>query len=182
MSVKGRRSRKLTDEPTLLSDVQSIIDNAIGKGFIEEYNVDIEKIVKDKGIILKKDNELSSSVSGYLKMIDKKWIIGVNAKHHPKRQRFTIAHEFAHYCLHKDDRGSFIDEEIYFRKSNDSSIEFNADRFASEILMPEDLFKDAIVTKGITKIKELSNIFNVSVMAIELRAKFLNFKTKTDEK
>ncbi len=182
MGVKGRRSRKLTDEPTLLSDVQSIINNAIDKGYVENYTVDIEKIVKDKGIILKKDTELSSSVSGYLKMIDKNWVIGVNAKHHPKRQRFTIAHEFAHYCLHKDDRGSFIDEEIYFRKSNDSSIEFNADRFASEILMPEYLFRDAIITNRITKINELAEKFNVSVLAIEHRAKNLNFKTKSNEK
>lgn len=183
MGVKGRRKRDFKDEPTLLKDVQSIIDNAIDKGYIGGYEVDIEKIVKSEGIILEKDFEMESSKSGSLSM-DKelgKWVIRVNGKHHIKRQRFTIAHEFAHYCLHKDEQGSFVDEEIYFRKDHESSIEYNADLFASEILMPRSLFVKAIKEDKIKKIKELSDKFNVSTMAITIRAENLGFKTKSHE-
>ncbi|WP_321413050.1 ImmA/IrrE family metallo-endopeptidase [uncultured Desulfobacter sp.] len=184
MGVKGRRKRDLQDEPTLLKDVQSIIDNAIEKGFVKDYEVDIERIVENEGIILEKDFEMESSKSGSLSKDKKqdKWVIKVNGKHHVKRQRFTIAHEFAHYCLHKDEQGSFVDEEIYFRKDHESSIEYNADVFASEILMPKVLFDKAIKEDNIKKIKELSDKFNVSTMAITIRAEKLGFKTKSHEK
>ena len=184
MGVRGRRKRDLSDEPTLLKDVQSIIDNAIEKGYVKDYEVNIEKVVENEGIILEKDYEMESSKSGSLSM-DKeqgKWVIRVNGKHHIKRQRFTIAHEFAHYCLHKDEKGSFVDEEIYFRKDHESSIEYNADVFASEILMPKSLFERAIRVDGIKSIKELSERFNVSTMAITIRAEKLGFKTKSHEK
>ena len=184
MGVRGRRKREFPDEPTLLKDVQSIIDNAIEKGFLKNYEVDIEQIVRNEGIILEKDFEMESSKSGSLSKDKKigKWVIRVNGKHHIKRQRFTIAHEFAHYCLHKDEQGSFVDEEIYFRKDHESSIEYNADVFASEILMPKTLFEKAINEAKIKKIKELSDIFNVSTMAITIRAEKLGFKTKSHEK
>lgn len=182
MGVKGRRNIKVIDEPSLIGDVDSIINSAIDKGFINGYEVDIEKIVAEKGILLKKDKDMPASMSGSLSKTNDKWVIKVNANHHPKRQRFTIAHEFAHFCLHADDRVSFVDEEIYFRKSNDNSIEFNADRFASELLMPKELFIKAVKVDGIKKIKDLADCFNVSKMAIELRAEKLEFITKSDEK
>jgi len=28
-------------------------------------------------------------------------IIGINSNHHPNRQRYTLAHELAHICLHR---------------------------------------------------------------------------------
>ncbi len=184
MGVKGRRRRDFQDEPTLLNDIDSIIDEAKEKGFIIDYEVDIERIVENQGIKLVRDYDMESSMSGMLtkdKTLDL-WVITVNGKHHIKRQRFTIAHEFAHFCLHKDEKGSFVDEEIYFRKDHESSIEFNADRFASEILMPKNLFIKAVTKDNIKKIKELSDRFNVSTMAITLRAEKLDFKTKSHEK
>ena len=179
MGVRGIRSRKYIDEPTLLNDIKDIIAKAKEEGFVSGYEVDIRKIVKQNDVEIREE-DLSSSYSGYLKYIDGKWVIGVNKNHHPKRKRFTIAHEFAHYCLHRDERGSFMDKEIYFRKSNESSIEFKADEFASELLMPEDLFKDALKS-GIKKIKDLADSFNVSTQAIKHKATNLGYKMKTDE-
>ena len=185
MGVKGRRNINPPGESAFLLDVSAIINDAYNKGYIQDYNVDIEAIVKaSEDLILEKDFDMESSMSGSLTKdrVSNKWVIKVNAKHHIKRQRFTIAHEFAHYTLHKDSKGSFVDEEIYFRKSSDSAIEYSADKFAAELLMPEDLFRKAIIEKGITKVKELSEIFNVSPFAIEIRAKSLNYKTKSNER
>lgn len=184
MGVKGKRRKvKLEGEPTLLKDINSILNTAQEKGFISKHEVDIEKIIKNEGIELIKDTEMESSLSGSLyKDKDKNnWVIKVNAKHHKKRQRFTMAHEFAHYCLHKDASGTFVDEEVYFRKYHVSSIEYNADSFASEILMPENKFKNAIELENIKSIKTLSDMFNVSTSAILIRAKNLGYKTKKDE-
>lgn len=184
MGIKGdRRKRSFDDEPTLHKDVESILEVAKKNGYINDFEVDIEKIVLENGINLIKDDSMESSMSGSLSKDKKRnvWVIKVNAKHHKKRQRFTIAHEFAHYILHKDDQGTFVDEEIYFRKDHSSAIEYNADRFASELLIPEELFKTA-VNKGIKKISELSDLFNVSSAAISMRAEKLGFKTKSNER
>jgi Zn-dependent peptidase ImmA (M78 family) len=168
----------------LHKDVESILELAKEKGFIDNYEIDIEKIVTENGLILERDNSLESSLSGSLSKDKKrdKWIIKVNGNHHIKRQRFTIAHEFAHYILHKDEQGTFVDEEIYFRKDHASAIEYNADNFASELLIPEVLFKEAVINRGIKKIKDLSDLFNVSSAAINMRAEKLGFKTKSNEK
>ena len=179
MGVKGKRSLKLSDEPTLLRNIEDIISKAREKGFINNYQVDIKEIVKSHGVILREES-MPSSLSGYLRFIDQKWVIGVNSKHHPKRQRYTIAHEFAHYILHRDDRGEFEDEEIYFRSDKTSSIEFKADEFAGEILMPDDLFRHAI-KNGLKQIEELANAFNVSTLAVKVRAQMLGFKMKANE-
>lgn len=183
MGVKGRRIKQLDDEPTVLNSVKAIIEKAKDSGFIEDYEVDIEKIIESQGIILEKDQNMDSSLSGVLSK-DKesnKWEIRVNAKHHIRRQRYTMAHEFAHYCLHKDERGTFVDETVYFRKANDSSIEFNADKFAAELLMPSEYFRKAIENDGIKKIKDLAEKFNVSRIAVEKRAGSLKYKFKSHE-
>ena len=183
MGVKGRRNRSFVDEPSVLRNVEDIIELAKKNGHIEGYQVDIEKIINNhKDLVLRKDDKLKSTVSGYLKFKEGKWELGVNSNHHVKRQRFTMAHEFAHFVLHRDERGTFEDEEIYFRKGNDSSIEFKADEFAAALLMPESLFKKAIIEDGIKKITELAELFNVSTLAIKHRAQSLNFKTSPNEK
>ncbi len=184
MGVKGkRRKRNFDDEPALLKDVQSILKEAENRGFIEGYEVDIAKIIQSSNIELVVDRDMDSSMSGSLHMdkLKNKWIIRVNGNHSPKRQRFTMAHEYAHFCLHKDDRGTFVDETIYFRKSNESSIEYNADLFASELLMPEDKFRK-LVEEGEKSLRKLSDLFNVSISAATIRAEFLGFKTKSNEK
>lgn len=184
MGVKGRR-KILEDEPTSLKDVEDILEMARTQGYINGYEVDIEEIIKsNEEIILEKDSNMMPSMSGSLtkdKELDK-WIIKVNAKHHQRRQRFTMAHEYAHYILHKDDQGRFVDEEIYFRKDHESPIEYNADTFAAELLMPEYLFRKAISEDGIKKINELSDLFNISKAAIAIRAENLGFKTKAHGK
>lgn len=185
MGVKGRKKIQLEDEPTSLKDVEDILEMARNEGYINNYEIDIEGIIsRDSELILQKDPDMEPSMSGCLTKNKElnKWVIKVNSKHHVKRQRFTMAYEYAHYILHKDSQGKFVDEEIYFRKDHDSPIEYNADTFAAKLLMPEGLFKKAINEEGIKKISELSDLFNLSKAAIAIRAEKLGFKTKTYEK
>lgn len=67
---------------------------------------------------------LGETVSGMLVVEDDRGAIGYNATHAPVRQRFTIAHEIAHYILHvKKSRKSqlFIDRSVTFRRDETSS-------------------------------------------------------------
>lgn len=120
---------------------------------------------------------MDSSISGYLKMVDGQWVIGVNRLHNPKRQRFTIAHELGHYYMHKEKNVDFEDT-TFFRNTDNFFIEYSANEFAANLLMPESSIREAIQS-GIKNIKELSTKFDVSIAAIKYRVVSLGYKLKS---
>jgi hypothetical protein len=54
----------------------------------------------------------------------------------PGRQRFTVAHEIAHYLLHRHLIGDGIRDDALYRSQLTSTIEAQANRLASDIVMP----------------------------------------------
>src|SRR5262249_48886842 len=67
---------------------------------------------------------LREDVSGMLVIENERGAIGYNSMHAPVRQRFTIAHEIAHFLLHlKKNRKSqlFIDRFVFRRDENSST-------------------------------------------------------------
>lgn len=178
MGVKGRRIIKNVDEPTLLGDINDIIEKAKKAGFIDTERVDIVSIVKENGIKIIEEN-LPSTTSGYLAFVDDSWVIGVNVNHSSRRKRFTIAHEFAHFCLHKSEKNYFVDA-IFFRDENLTSIEYTANSFAAKLLMPEEYIIKSI-KDGILSLSDLADRFDVSVLALKNRIIGLGFKLEDDE-
>lgn len=70
---------------------------------------------------------------------DGRFIIRVN-KHDPaRRQRFTVAHELAHFLLHKDQIGAGIRDDVLYRSNVSDHREAQANRLAADILMPHQL-------------------------------------------
>jgi Zn-dependent peptidase ImmA (M78 family) len=178
MGVRGRRIVKNVNEPTLLGNIDIIIENAKKDGFINQNVVDIKSIIEQNGIKLKFE-DMPSSKSGYLTRIDGLWIIGVNSNHHVHRQRYTMAHEFAHYCLHKSEN-NFFEDEVFYRDEVQTSIEYAANTFAANLLMPNFLIDESI-KKGIASLKELASRFNVSPLAVKSRILNLGYKIVNDE-
>lgn len=111
---------------------------------------------------------MDSSLSGFLKKSPDGWVIGVNALHHPRRQRFTIAHELGHYFLHRH-KGEFTDEAMFRSDAASSPDEWDANRFASMVLMPAELV-GPLLARG-ASIEELANNFGVSNIAASFRLK-----------
>ncbi|ARK50062.1 ImmA/IrrE family metallo-endopeptidase [Burkholderia pseudomallei] len=73
-----------------------------------------------------------------------KWLILYNsAVQSEGRKRFTIAHEFGHYILHRHGQDQFAcgDADIETGHGNEQDIEAEADSFASTLLMPLDDFR-----------------------------------------
>lgn len=72
-------------------------------------------------------------------------VIVVNLSDSAARQRFTIAHELAHYVLHREENS-----ELYAHRDagETGGIEQEANIFASNVLMPEELVKDALEKNG----------------------------------
>lgn len=64
--------------------------------------VPIERIIKARNVMLQYA-PLEEDLSGMAFIKDGVGIIGVNALHHPNRQRFTAAHELGHHVLHAPD-------------------------------------------------------------------------------
>jgi Zn-dependent peptidase ImmA (M78 family) len=134
--------------------------------------LDVKSVANKMGINVDESFELSDNISGILEKDENdKWIIRVNASHHPNRQRYTIAHELGHYCLHKHQE-RFFEDQIFFRGLESTKTEYQANNFASEILIPEDQFWQ-FLNEGITDVEELAKKFGVSTLALRIRAKNL---------
>jgi Zn-dependent peptidase ImmA (M78 family) len=92
---------------------------------------------------------LGQNVSGMLVAKDERGAIGYNSLHAIVRQRFTIAHEIAHFVLHvKKNRRLqlFIDRDVIFRRDRTGSDrqEVQANRFAEALLMPASLVSEEL--------------------------------------
>ena len=133
--------------------------------------LDVEKLVQYiPGVKLEYVN-MDSTLSGSLSKQDDIWLIRVNKLHSKTRQRFSIAHELGHFVYHKDDT-------TFFRGLTSDNLEYTANRFASELLMPEDQVRQLIDKENVRNVADLADRFGVSSAAMLYRVKELNYKTK----
>ncbi len=138
---------------------------------VETAPLDIEDLADNFDITINLES-LENDLSGILYKDDAgKWIIVVNQLHHRNRRRYTIAHELGHYILHKHLKDRFEDE-IFFRGGKPSNEEYQANEFASCILMPEQQFRQ-FIKGGVNTIEALASEFQVSTIALRRRAKNL---------
>lgn len=136
--------------------------------------LDVASLAEKMGVNIRYE-PLEDNISGSLKKdrATKKWIITVNSLHHPHRQRFTIAHELAHYCLDSASKDDFTDK-IFFRDGCLSKVEKIANRYAAELLMPESAFKCQV--KISPRVEDIARYFQVSSAAVVFRASELGYK------
>jgi len=118
-------------------------------------------------------------VSGMIYRYDDHAVIGVNSKHAPTRQRFTVAHEIGHCVLHEG-RQMFVDRfvtRVNWRNGESNVEEIQANQFAAELLMPRE-FVAREVERALNKRRtidgqglasQLANVFDVSPQAMEYR-------------
>ncbi|MBM4161834.1 MAG: ImmA/IrrE family metallo-endopeptidase [Ignavibacteria bacterium] len=93
-------------------------------------------------------------------------LIGINSRHHRRRQRFSICHELAHILLHHppESRCSVREIEVYNAE---------ADECAAEILMPTRLIKRWL--EQTQNPFELARVFDVSEQAMTRKLISLGF-------
>ncbi|MEN3749048.1 ImmA/IrrE family metallo-endopeptidase [Sphingomonas sp. HF-S3] len=98
--------------------------------------VNLGAIAREFGVPVKAAT-LGPGVSGEIRPNpDGGYIIRVNRHDSPRRQRFTVAHELAHFLLHKDQIGSGITDDALYRSNKSSRIEAEANRLAADLVMP----------------------------------------------
>jgi Zn-dependent peptidase ImmA (M78 family) len=148
---------------------------------ISSAPVPIEKIIKKCHVVLQYA-PFEEDLSGMAYINDGLAIIGINALHHPNRQRFSAAHELGHHMLHADHlrEAVHVDKGLRALLRDDVSsqgvdvLEIQANAFASELLMPRDLLVKALDEDGVdmeddAQIEALAKKFRVSASAIRFR-------------
>ena len=109
-------------------------------------------------------------------------IIAVNDAHgNLPRQRFSLAHELGHWEWHRGQHLFCAKEDIGGSRGRERGLsrEKGANRFASELLMPEFMLKSALsdFTKfDMRAVRILSNAFAVSKTAMAYRLVDLDFE------
>ena len=103
----------------------------------------------------------------------KQWGIYYSVKGSPRRRRFTAAHEFGHYLLHRQKYPDGLRcDEAAVDGRNGVEIEREANEFAATLLMPLDDFRRQISAKDVPDFDQLSACatrYDVSLVATILR-------------
>lgn len=124
-------------------------------------NLDELAKLEDIKIIYSKLKEYKDEFSGLIKKTNNKYTIIINGDHSENRKRFTLAHELAHYFLHKDEieKAAIVDDGLY-RSGVANTIEIAANSFAAQILMPSNLIERYIKKAFSTTDGSAKNILN----------------------
>lgn len=119
-----------------------------------------------------KASTLPAGVSGEIRPSENSFEIKVNRHDSRGRQRFTVAHELAHYLLHRDQIGGGLTDDVLYRSSLSDAREAEANRLAAHILMPKQAVRAAVMNyQGDREhiYVELAQVFGVSESAMRIR-------------
>jgi len=139
----------------------------------ESLPVRLSDLARDLGVRLVAST-LPAGVSGEIRPNDMGgYVISINRHDSSRRQRFTVAHEIAHYLLHRDQIGKGITDDALYRSSLSDSREAEANRLAAEILMPRSAIATSRARIGSVEAGELvskmADEFGVSEIAMKIR-------------
>ena len=101
------------------------------------------------------------------------FIIKVNRFEPKERQRFTIAHEIAHYLLHRDRISAGVVDSVLYRSKLSSRLEAEANKLAADIIMPMRQVQEKIALTpnkpSDDLVSSLAETFKVSKQAMSIR-------------
>lgn len=145
-------------------------------GLREPSEIDIEAIAALRGVYVRED--VLDGCDGRLLRKGNLGLICVKANTQEiGRKRFTIAHELGHFELHdKVDRSILcLEKDIQSGPKQADPIETDANNFATELLLPEIMFKPRCEQDNVSLsfIGKLAQEFKTSLTATALR--FIDF-------
>lgn len=159
-------SREYTSLPP---EVRQDID-----GYLSEHPVKLGAIAKRLGVKVLLST-LPRGTSGQIGQENGGFVIRINRHEAKHRQRFTLAHELAHFLLHRDRivaEGGWS-ENVLLRSGQPASIEYEANRLASDLVIPSGQLAEATaeysgpMTSEV--IEDLARRFGVSTAAMEIK-------------
>jgi len=162
----------------MISSLIDRVDEAeakIVRKFVQQYPVKVGELATALGLKVTR-TPLPPKISGLIKPSEEakaKFEIRVNKYEVPERQRFTVAHEIAHYLLHRKEIGLGVIDSIMYRSNLTSRKETEANRLAADIVMPTQAINRELEKFGGRRTEEvaeeMATIFKVSVPAMKVR-------------
>ncbi|QYE33981.1 ImmA/IrrE family metallo-endopeptidase [Polymorphobacter sp. PAMC 29334] len=142
------------------------------KEFLASTPVKIGGLAKALGLDVVEAN-LPLNISGMIKPRENGFVIKVNRYESKSRQRFTIAHEIAHYLLHRQRIASGVVDSVLYRSNLSSTLETEANKLAADLIMPWSAVRQLIARNPTASKEELSlklaDEFKVSRLAADIR-------------
>lgn len=148
-------------------------EKALIANFQKELPVNIRGLARELGIPIKAAT-LPPNISGEIRPDGNGgFVVRVSRHDSLGRQNFTVAHELAHFLLHRHLIGSGISDDALYRSNQSDSVEAEANRLAADILMPADKVaqRKAIAERfGLSDVTDvLAQTFAVSPAAMSIR-------------
>jgi Zn-dependent peptidase ImmA (M78 family) len=166
----------LSQDVIALDTPERVVEYCRKAGLINGTETNIEELIrKTPGLELEFAD--TSPNDAYIEKLDEEnYRIVINSKHPRNRQRFSMAHEYVHYQMHRPDIEKMPKgERIMHRNDERDRVEYQANRYAGMILMPEDVFREAVNTFS-GNIQSIAEAFGVSTLAARFRAKDLEIR------
>ena len=135
--------------------------------------VNVVGIARDLGIRVWEMHNLPEGVSGQI-WPDRinggtsGYSIGVRASEPISRKRFTVAHEVAHFVLHRNKLNGGLYEDVMFRGGLSTHAETEANQMAAAVLMPFDLISK-VMDEGADTLDKIADRLQVSRPALRIR-------------
>jgi Zn-dependent peptidase ImmA (M78 family) len=126
-------------------EIEEKVADLLCKHDVSEAPVRVDMLARAEGLQIV-EAAFDGDISGALVRSAGVAGIAVNAKQHPNRRRFTIAHELAHYLLAHTTEDHIDWQFTVLRRDEKSSEasdvrEIEANAFAANLLMPKDFLK-----------------------------------------
>jgi Zn-dependent peptidase ImmA (M78 family) len=143
----------------------------------QKLSIDPFKIAEDEDIVVEAKEPDREGMSGCIVFNDDG--VGIIYATHIRSEgfrRFTVAHELGHYFLEGHPEEILKTSAVHFSKAGftqgQSSIEIEADHFASGLLMPTQLTREALygAPVGLEGILHLANAAETSLTSAAIRA------------
>lgn len=148
----------------------------------QRFPVDVKELALHVGQQLKWSDEIfevraaniDSFEGGLFQIEGRGWALLYNEQFGSAgRVRFTQAHELGHYLLHREVQGTFqcTQGDMVQRSPDQAPLEFEANTFASHLLMPMKQFRACTAGAAIDfdQLSDAANKFGVSLTAAALR-------------
>lgn len=140
-----------------------------------EAPVKIASLARDLRVSIKAST-LSPGISGEIRpdsSASSGFIIRINRHDPTRRQRFTAAHELAHFLLHRNQIGAGIADDVLYRSALSDRREAEANRLAADLLMPDNLVQESLRTAQVLKVEDvlsyIADRLEVSEAAMKIR-------------
>lgn len=143
--------------------------------FLDRAPVLLLDMASALGLAVDMTAALPPDVSGQITRIrgprEDRYRIEVNGTDPLPRQRFTLAHEIAHFLLHRELLDGALTDDRMYRSRLSGTMERQANRLAAQLLMPGHLAR--VAWEAARDVPSLARTFDVSGQAMEIRLREL---------